>query len=303
MSQVNSIPFTNDSQARWKLAEHINTEIKPPKQLLKWVGNKQRYATQIVSQFPHEYNRYIEPFVGSGAILATVAPKKGIAGDTMSPLIEMWDLLKNDPESIYKHYEDLWQQFQQEDRKTVYKKLLDSYNDNPNPLDLVFITRSCYGGIVRFTKQGRMSTPLGPHNPISPESFYERMYLWRQRIQNTDFYNKSFEELIGMAKENDVVYCDPPYVDSQSILYGAQAFDIKKMWEEIAKAKKRGAFVAVSIDGKKKSGNKTIELDIPEGLFEKEVFIELGSSMLRRFQKKDQTMEGEDVHDRLLITS
>ena len=61
----------------------------PPPQLLKWVGNKQRYAPLITSFFPKEYNRYIEPFMGTGAILATVYPTKGIAGDTLKPLIEI----------------------------------------------------------------------------------------------------------------------------------------------------------------------------------------------------------------------
>ena len=42
--------------------------LRPPKQLLKWIGNKQRYASQIADLMP-EYNTYIEPFLGSGALL------------------------------------------------------------------------------------------------------------------------------------------------------------------------------------------------------------------------------------------
>ncbi len=298
---ISTLPFIDTNQTDWPLQPLFLTERKPPKQLLKWIGNKQRFAAQISAAFPTKFNRYIEPFIGSGAVLGAMAPHKGLAGDTLKPLVEMWNVLKMDPQKLYDHYSKLYKEFKK-DRLATYKKTLAAYNDNPNPLDLVFITRTCYGGVVRFTKLGRMSTPLGIHEPISPESFQERMNLWRQRVQNTDFFHCSYEELIRQAGEGDLVYCDPPYVDSQSILYGAQSFKVADMWEEIAKAKARGACIAVSIDGKKRSGTKTIELTMPEGLFKREVFIDLGSSMLRRFQKKDKTMEGEGVHDRLLLT-
>ena len=53
----------------------------PPKtQLLKWVGNKQRFAGEIAKYFPVDFNTFYEPFLGSGAITATVAPSKGEVG-------------------------------------------------------------------------------------------------------------------------------------------------------------------------------------------------------------------------------
>lgn len=274
---------------------------QPPKQLLKWVGNKQRFAEEICRIFPKTYGKYIEPFVGSGAVLGAMAPRVGIAGDILKPLVELWEVLQKNPDHLYDNYKKTWMEFQ-ENPAIAYKKLLASYNNNPNPHDLLFLSRSCYGGIIRFTKLGRMSTPMGAHHPISPESFKERMILWRQRVSGTKFIHASFQETMGMAEKGDVIYCDPPYVDSQSILYGAQAFTITDLWNVINECKKRGALVALSIDGRKKSGSKTIELGIPEGLFAREHFVKGGSSMLRRFQKKNETMEGEDVHDRLLLT-
>ncbi|MES2202836.1 MAG: Dam family site-specific DNA-(adenine-N6)-methyltransferase [Patescibacteria group bacterium] len=304
MAKVQTLPLmgTNSTATDWPIQVFdFDIERKPPKQLLKWIGNKQRFAEQIASILPKEYNRYIEPFVGSGAVLGAMAPKKGVAGDALKPLIEMWKLIQQEPEKVYKHYEVTWNDFAK-DREIVYKRILASFNTNPNPLDLVFISRSCYGGVVRFTKQGKMSTPLGPHRPIPPEAFKERVDLWRSRIQNTVFTHASYQETMSDAGDGDIVYCDPPYVDSQAILYGAQAFSLNDLWESISKAKSRGARVALSIDGHKKSGAKVVELDIPQGLFETQLLIDGGSSMLKRFQKKDQVMTGEDVRDRLLLT-
>jgi DNA adenine methylase len=100
----------------------------------------------------------------------------------------------------------------------------------------------------------------------------------------------------------DLIYCDPPYSFSQSILYGAQDFSLIRLFEKIEEAKERGVMVALSIDGRKKSGNMVCDIPIPENLFDSELMVEVGSSMLRRFQMDGKDMKGEDVADRLLLT-
>lgn len=107
---------------------------------------------------------------------------------------------------------------------------------------------------------------------------------------------------MGMANEGDLIYCDPPYSHSQTILYGAQSFNLEHLFEVIAECKRRGVFVSLSIDGTKKSGSEVCGLPIPAGLFEREIFVHCGRSMLRRFQMNGQTLEQEHVSDRLLLT-
>ena len=104
------------------------------------------------------------------------------------------------------------------------------------------------------------------------------------------------------AKEGDVVYCDPPYSFTQAILYGAQSFSLPDLLKTIAQCKDRGVNVVLSIDGSKKSGQYICDIPIPDGLFEREVAVNVGRSMLRRFQMGGGTLEDEVVHDRLLLT-
>ncbi len=274
--------------------------VRPPKQLLKWIGNKQRYASQIVDLMP-EYSTYVEPFLGSGAVLGTLAPASGIAGDILEPLVGIWQQLQRDSQVLLNHYSHIWHRYV-EDRATVYKQVLDAYNASPNPHDLLFLCRACYGGVVRFTKDGRMSTPVGVHTAISPASLQERINAWQERVRNTTFIHADFEQTMAQAGKNDIVYCDPPYEYTQKILYGAQNFSLKRLWQAIEQCKVRGAKVLLSLDGKKKSGAVALKFDIPEGLFEREISIDCGSSMLRRFQNRGETMESEMVHDRLLLT-
>lgn len=279
------------------------SHVPPKHQLLKWVGNKQKFAAEITRHFPSHYNSYFEPFLGSAAILATVAPTLGFGSDTFKPLIEIWKKLVKDPKGLIKWYASRRNKIGRSAKEEVYQSVLASYNSNPNGPDFLFLSRSCYGGIIRFRKaDGYMSTPCGVHQPISVERFESRVLEWRQRLRSVQFEHCDYKETFSLAKKGDLIYCDPPYVKSQSILYGAQDFDFNELIEEIDKAKKRGVKVALSIDGHKKSGNLVVDLSIPRQLFKNEILIDCGHSMLRRFQLEGMTMEDERVHDRLLLT-
>lgn len=282
----------------------LRVPVEPyTRQLLKWVGNKQKFAYEILSYFPKRFNCYYEPFVGSGGVLATLAPQKGIASDVFKPLVDLWQLVKQSPDSVINYWKEACVGFHNGNKSATYSFYQTKFNKAPNGLDLLVLSRTCYGGIVRFRKiDGGMSTPCGVHKPMDPESFSLRVYEWHERIKNTDFYHSDFEPIIDMANDGDIVYCDPPYIDSQSILYGAQDFSFERLINSIIRAKFRGVCIALSIDGFKKSGTKHLSLPIPPCVFEREVFVSCGRSMLRRFQMSGQTLESEEVSDRLLLT-
>jgi len=283
---------------------HCGPRQTPPKgQLLKWIGNKQRMAAEIVSFFPRTMNAYHEPFLGSGAVLATVVPRRGFASDAFGPLMEIWWALKTEPAKLNRWYHERWNQMMAGEKVEQYELIKASYNARPNGADLVFLARSCYGGVVRFRKaDGYMSTPCGAHRPIAPEDFADRIERWRHRLQSTQLDHMEYEEALGRTKPGDLVYCDPPYSDSQTILYGAQSFKLANLLESIERCKRRGVSVALSIDGSKRSGDMICDLSLPKGLFEQELFITVGRSPLRRFQMGGRTLEREVVADRLLLT-
>lgn len=272
-------------------------------QLLKWVGNKQRFAHEIISYFPVEIGTYFEPFLGSGAVLGTLAPERAIGSDIFKPLVEIWQTLHDSPETLKRWYAERWHAMMNGDKVEQYERIKAAYNANPNAADMLFICRSCYGGVVRFRQaDGYISTPCGIHTPISPEAFAHRVDTWHRRTGGAEFLLMDYEEAIELAKPGDVIYCDPPYGHSQSILYGAQSFDLEHLLRAIDRCKSRGVYVALSLEGTKQSGDQVCDVPIPDGLFERQVFVNVGRSMLKCFQMNGQTLEGEIVADRLLLT-
>lgn len=272
-------------------------------QLLKWIGNKQRQADAIIGHFPKRFGTYYEPFLGSGGVLGVLAPERAVASDCFLPLMEIWQDLRDDKERLKRHYANRFALLEAVGKEKCYERVLASYNARPNGADLVFLCRTCYGGVVRFRKaDGYMSTPVGIHDPVPPESFAKRVDLWHERTKGTQFLHADFAEAMALATRGDLVYCDPPYVDSQTILYGAQGFSVCRLFDAIADCKERGVHVALSIDGTKYSGRKLCDVPVPDDLFEREVFLALGRSMLKRFQMNGRSLEEHEVTDRLLLT-
>lgn len=272
-------------------------------QLLKWIGNKQRFAHEIISYFPLNFNKYLEPFLGSGAVLGCLAPKKGIASDVIHPLIEIWQAVVKNPDKVKQWYIERFELMEKAGKEKAYEFIKNRYNEDQNPGDFLYLSRCCYGGVIRFRREdGYMSTPCGVHVPISPDSFAHRVNIWSARLQGCEFHCTDFENLFNMAQKDDVIYCDPPYTTSQAIVYGAQTFSLQRLIKAIEKAKSKGVYVLLSIDGSKKSGKLICSMNFPENLFKREVFVNCGRSMLRRFQREGQTLEDEVVSDRLLLT-
>jgi DNA adenine methylase len=273
------------------------------KQLLKWVGNKQRSAEEIATFLPRNYGKYLEPFLGSGAVLGTVAPHSAVAGDVLRPLIDIWNTLAARPDEVKEWYTSRCKLAHAQGAVSAYTAIRASYNASPNPADLLYLCRACYGGVIRFRKRdGHISTPCGVHRPISPDAFAERVNIWHRRVGHVSFVHADFETVMEMACPGDVVYCDPPYADSQAILYGAQSFSLERLYRAIGRCRDNDVRVILSVDGSKKSGRRLCPIQLPEGLFEREILLDCGRSMLRRFQMSGNHLEGERVMDRLLLT-
>jgi DNA adenine methylase len=288
----------------------LKTEIP---QLLKWIGNKHRFAEEIVSYMPDKINTYYEPFLGSGAVLGTLCShnnnslfkrfEKAVGSDILPFLIEIFNYVKNDTDTLINHYRNCIENYN-EDKENNYLKIRERFNKDFNALDFVVLTRTCYSGIVRFRKKdGYMSTPVGPHKPIPPEEFERRVRIWHELVkEDVIFLNEDFRTIMDMAKKGDLIYCDPPYTHSQSILYGAQEFKIEDLWKKIYECKQRGVKVMLSINGKKKNGAEDISVKPPEGLFERGTYVNCGISMINRLQRAGEIMENEIVHDSLFFT-
>ncbi len=276
---------------------------KPPSQLLKWIGSKHRYIDEIVKRFPHSFDRYHEPFLGGGAIMAAVAPKRAFASDSFDPLIEIFRTLQSHPQQLVRWYRERLDLVQELGIDEAYLTVRDSFNKNPNGPDFVFLSRSCWGGVIRFRQaDGYMSTPVGRHKLMGADSFSVIVADWNRRVRNVGFSVSDYRKALGKVRKGDFVYCDPPYGDSQPILYGSHAFSLPDLLDRIAWLKNKGAYVAMSYDGNRKTGRLVKMQEMADGIFEREVLFARRKSQLIRFQSEGESMERLIDSERLLLT-
>lgn len=280
--------------------------------LLKWIGNKQRFADTIVSYMPDSIADYYEPFLGSGAVMAELlnadATKlfphlnHAYGSDILPFLVDIFAITKENPQMIVDYYRKGITDYCLNPEEE-YNNIRARFNAKHNPYDFILLSRTCYSGVIRFRKaDGYMSTPRGPHNPISPDSFETRVQQWNSLLQKASFRCESFEEAMDRPREGDVVYCDPPYTHSQNIIYGAQLFNIEVLWKKIAECKERGVKVILSINGSRESKKKDISITPPDRLFCRKLGVDCGTSMIDRLQNNGKEMIGKAVEDQLLLT-
>jgi len=95
--------------------------------LIKYIGNKHKYATLICAHFPDRCRTYFEPFLGSGAILGHLAPRRAVAADTLRPLIDFWRLVKDRPRELALSYAENHRAFLR-DRDGTYAMIKARFN-------------------------------------------------------------------------------------------------------------------------------------------------------------------------------
>lgn len=280
--------------------------------LLKWIGNKQRFAETIISYMPDSFKNYYEPFLGSGAVMAELLYadatmmfphfEYAYGSDILPFLIDIFQLTKDNPQALVEYYKKEINEYYKNPIEK-YDDIRDRFNAKHNPYDFVLLSRTCYSGVIRFRKaDGYMSTPRGPHKPITPNTFERRINQWHELIQKASFSCESYTEVMSRPQAGDVVYCDPPYTHSQSIIYGAQDFSIDTLWQKIAECKMRGAKIILSINGMRDSQKTDISVALPDGLFERRLFVNCGTSMIDRLQNNGRKMKDKTVDDQLLLT-
>ena len=102
------------------------------KTFIRWQGNKSKHLRHIIPHIPEEYNTYIEPFVGSGALLLKLEPESWIINDLNKDLINCWKYIKSDPETIIDGFKKFGKKFKpltNENKKKYCRELTSKIDD------------------------------------------------------------------------------------------------------------------------------------------------------------------------------
>jgi DNA adenine methylase len=200
----------------------IETKGKP---FLRWAGSKRKQLSRLAAFWSAEHSRYIEPFAGSACLFFELAPQSAVLGDNNRELIELYRVVRNEPERLYarlcrirrnlktyRHWRDL--EPKQLDRDT-------------RALRFLYLNRNCFNGIYRTNSEGKFNVPMGKESGgyFSEEELIHCSSL----LQRAKLINGDFSKTLENVKRGDFVYLDPPYAVTTRRLfreYGKVTFDI-----------------------------------------------------------------------------
>jgi DNA adenine methylase len=192
----------------------VNPLVKP---FVKWAGGKRQLVpTILANHLPKNYNlqTYYEPFIGGGALLFSLQPKKAVINDSNAELINCYKIIKNSLDELiedlknHKNNEYYYYDIRDWDREKNFK----SKTEVQRASRIIFLNKTCYNGLFRVNSQGQFNVPFGKYkNPnILDIAVLKAVnkYLNENQVR---ILNSDFQEAVKDAKRGDFIYLDPPY--------------------------------------------------------------------------------------------
>ncbi|MEM3452133.1 MAG: DNA adenine methylase [Candidatus Hadarchaeum sp.] len=245
-------------------AECLTNFFGNPKPFVKWAGGKRQIVDILLKNVPKRFDTYFEPFVGGGALLFALLPKRAVIGDINRELINAYCMIRDNVEALI---EDLRKHRNDEEYYYVVRSQDPAeLTDVKRASRFIFLNKTCYNGLYRENKQGKFNVPFGRYkNPdiVSPENLMNvSAYL---NSADIEILCQDYKLTTKIAREGDFVYLDPPYYPlsresfTEYVQQGFSERDHEELAEVFCNLDKKGCYVLLSNSG----------LDIVKDLYRK----------------------------------
>lgn len=204
-------------------------EGKIAKPFLKWAGGKTQLITEIRKSLPSHLGdskfTYLEPFVGSGAVLFWMLNnfpnlKKAVINDINEDLIKTYRTIATKPLELISILETLQNEFHalegNEDNKKVYfYEKRDQYNKRKEEQSgqsalFIFLNRTCFNGLYRVNRDNLYNVPMGGYRKPTICD-YENIMAVSNALQKVEILCGDYEQTLKHASKESLFYFDPPY--------------------------------------------------------------------------------------------
>lgn len=203
--------------------------MKIAKPFLKWAGGKTQLINEIEKLLPKGITNsnftYIEPFVGSGAVLFWMLNnfpnlKKAVINDINEDLINTYKTIASEPEKLIKLLHDFQKEYHTlesslEKKKEYYYQKRSLYNTRSQSNIVqaalfIFLNRTCFNGLYRVNKKNEFNVPIGSYKkPMICDA--ENLIAVSKALQKVEILCGDYEQTLDYASANTLFYFDPPY--------------------------------------------------------------------------------------------
>lgn len=185
--------------------------VKKQRAFLKWAGGKYSLIEEINKLLP-DGERLIEPFVGAGSVFLNTDYDEYLLNDINKDLINLYQAIQKKPQAFINDAKAFFsQKYNQAEAyyhlRSEFNASVDSYYRS---LLFLYLNRHGYNGLCRYNKSGGYNVPFGKYKkPYFPEAEIE---FFAEKAQKAIFICEGYRQTFARVKDDDVIYCDPPYV-------------------------------------------------------------------------------------------
>lgn len=216
---------------------------------LKWPGGKRWLALKYAHLFPTQFDRYVEPFLGGGAVFFRLAPAKSLLADANEELINAYRCVRSDAPTIEGRLRSLHKAHDVD----LYYQMRDVVPRTPlgRAVRFLYLNRTCFNGLYRVNKKGQFNVPIGSKTEVAYAE--GTLKAASKLLRRASLRAADFEETIDETGRGDFLFVDPPYTvmhnTNNFIKYNAHLFswaDQERLAKAVRRAASRGAQVMLS---------------------------------------------------------
>ncbi|WP_300559808.1 Dam family site-specific DNA-(adenine-N6)-methyltransferase [Companilactobacillus sp.] len=182
-------------------------KIKP---VVKWAGGKGQMLKYITPRLPEKYNKYIEPFVGGGALFFSEMPQNAIISDSNEELINLYKIIADDVDGLIDTLKDY--HYDKEQYYSVRSKNPSELSPTVRAARMLYLNKTGFNGLYRVNQRGEFNVPFGKYtNPkiIDEDNLRKASDLLKKTLIMSGDY---LDVLHEYAKPGDFIFLDPPYM-------------------------------------------------------------------------------------------
>ena len=183
--------------------------------VVKWVGGKRQLLPQILPLIPKRMSAYCEPFLGGGAVLFALQPRRALVNDLNQDLITVYRVIKENADALIEHlsrHENTPEYFYRIRDLDRDREAYAALSDVEKASRLLYLNKTCYNGLFRVNASGAFNSPYGHY--CRPNIVNEQTIRGVSRYFNScdiTFFSGDFAAVLDRVPRGGFVYLDPPY--------------------------------------------------------------------------------------------
>jgi len=249
--------------------------------LVKWIND---CASHI------DFNRWIEPFTGTGVVAFNIQPKSALLCDSNPHLVAFCQSIQTKEITGDKARRFLVAEGSKllNSKGEHYYRVRDRFNKDGDPLDFLFLSRSCFNGMMRFNKTGGFNVPFCKKPNRFSQALVTRICNQIDAVSyvietgDYTFRHQDFSKTLSEVEQKDAVYCDPPYIGRHVDYFDSWSEADEKSLHDLLVASEAEFIISTWLENKYRTNDYVFSTWADCSIITKEHFYHVGAKEKNR---------------------